>query len=121
MARTDVRNEDDPGNFRLAPVPEGGPEIADLAGDDRGLAHGRGVEAELGDPARRHRAEREAVVVVNHDSKPARATVKLDRGNTKSVEVLQPFQKDRRARLPLALSLPPRSCSVVVADPKSLD
>ena len=57
---------------------------------------------------------RKACVVVNHEDRPATATVAWPGGRGRAVEVCQPFQRNRTARLPVRLQLPPQSCAVFV-------
>jgi hypothetical protein len=54
-----------------------------------------------------------ACVVVNYDNDETTAEVRWPGAEGREVELLQPFRKDTRARLPVTLRLPPRSCAVV--------
>jgi hypothetical protein len=55
-----------------------------------------------------------AVVVVNFGDKPETAEVKLADAEGREVEISAPFEKDRKEKLPLSLTVPPNRCVVVV-------
>lgn len=55
-----------------------------------------------------------AVVVVNFGDKPEAAEVKLIGAEGREVEISAPFEKDRKEKLPISLSVPPHRCVVVV-------
>ncbi|MEN6601486.1 MAG: DUF6259 domain-containing protein [Bryobacteraceae bacterium] len=54
-----------------------------------------------------------ACVVVNYDNDETAAEIRWPGADGREVELLQPFRKDTRVRLPVTLRLPPRSCAVV--------
>ena len=54
-----------------------------------------------------------ACVVVNYGNEEALAEVSWPGGEGAEVELLQPFQTDKAARLPVKVQIPPRTCIVV--------
>jgi hypothetical protein len=56
-----------------------------------------------------------ACVVVNYGNEDAEAQVRWPGGDGQEIEVLQPFRKDAKARLPVTVRLAPRTCAVIVA------
>lgn len=54
-----------------------------------------------------------ACVVVNFGNEEASSEVSWAAGENQKVEILQPFQPDKTAQLPVKLTLPPRTCAVV--------
>ena len=55
-----------------------------------------------------------ACVVVNYGDKEEQATVSFPEAEGRQAEVSAPFEPDRKAVLPVRLSIPPRRCAVVV-------
>lgn len=56
-----------------------------------------------------------ATVLINFDNKPEDATLSISGRGGQMVEVSSPFEMDRRAKLPVTLTIPPNRCVVVVS------
>lgn len=56
-----------------------------------------------------------AAVLVNFGNSPETATLKIPGRDGETIEISEPFEKDRTATLPLSLTIPPRRCVVVVS------
>jgi len=61
------------------------------------------------------RSRARAWVVVNYGDRAESAVVSLTGAEGREVEIDAPFAADRKAKLPLTLSIPPHRCTVVVA------
>jgi hypothetical protein len=55
-----------------------------------------------------------AMVVVNYGDRPETAKVIMAGADGRDVEIAAPFELDRKGKLPLSLTIPPRRCVVVV-------
>lgn len=78
----------------------------------------RGADVQAGEDVRHSVFEGvenpgKACVVVNYGNEEATAKVSWSGGAGASVEILQPFQPDKVAKLPVKLRLPPLTCIVV--------
>ena len=56
-----------------------------------------------------------ATVLINFDYKPTDATLSIPGRSGQMVEISAPFEKDRRATLPVTVTIPPNRCVVVVS------
>ena len=58
--------------------------------------------------------KRRAVVVVNFGDRDEKVEVKFDGVVDGAVEIVAPFEADRKSSLPARLTVPPQRCAVVV-------
>jgi hypothetical protein len=56
-----------------------------------------------------------ACVLVNFGNRPEQATLSIPGRAGQTVEISMPFEKDRKATLPVSLTIPPNRCVVIVS------